>query len=70
MQWSSDQYGELPLAVRVTLTMKDPIAERIAEFQGATADASPTRKFVHVVRLPLARPVVETEEEELSEAGL
>lgn len=51
LQWSTDVFGELPLAVRVTLTM-------LAPGQGAGTGGEPaTRVFAHVVRLPLARPL-------------
>lgn len=51
LQWSTDVFGELPLAVRVTLTM-------LAPGQGAGPGGEPaTRVFAHVVRLPLARPL-------------
>ena len=53
-EWSSDQYGELPLAVQVRLSMPDPTAS-----SSLTSVDMPTRTFVHVVRLPLARPIVE-----------
>ncbi|TWT52460.1 Pseudopilin GspJ [Rubripirellula amarantea] len=58
--WSSDEYGELPMAVKVQLTMSDVLS----------TDENATRVFSHVVRLPMARPVEEEEDEELSEAGL
>ena len=51
LQWSTDVFGELPQAVRVTLTM-------LAPGQGAGPGGEPaTRVFAHVVRLPLARPL-------------
>ena len=73
LQWSSDEYGELPLAVQVRLSLRD---ERLVE-----ADSSPTtatsvtdpsqiRTFHHIVRLPLARMIDESSEEDLSGAGI
>ena len=71
LEWSSDEYGELPLAVQVRLTLGD---------QRATADETtvPTstlntgelRTFSHIVRLPLAKPIEEESEEDLSGVGL
>lgn len=61
LSWSSDDFGELPMAVKVQLTMQDV----------SSTDESATRVFTHVVRLPMARPVEEeSEDEELSEAGI
>ncbi len=54
LMWNSDEYGELPLAVKVELTMSDPTA---FSADGNGLDATATRTFTHVVRLPLARPV-------------
>jgi type II secretory pathway pseudopilin PulG len=65
LEWSSDQYGELPLAVQVRLYMADPQTA----ITGEVTDTSSTRTFMHVVRLPLARPI-EEEETELMEAGI
>ena len=60
LEWSSDEYGELPMAVKVSLTMAD-----------ATNPDEPTaRVFSHVVRLPMAKPIDDSEEDELTEAGL
>ena len=73
VMWSSDEYGELPLAVQVKLYMVDPV---LAATQGADSLASITpgsdsvRVFSHIVRLPMARPVEEEEEDELAGAGL
>lgn len=66
-EWSSDEYGELPMAVQVRLYMNDPETA----ITGEITDSSMTRTFMHVVRLPLARPIEEeTESEDLSEAGI
>ncbi len=67
--WSSDEYGELPLAVQVRLYMATPQAAISAgSISGSQAADDELRTFMHVVRLPLARPV--EEEEDLSEAGI
>jgi type II secretory pathway component PulJ len=65
LQWSSDEYGELPLAVQVQLTMR-------VERQGAedvttvladgVSNPDELRIFNHIVRLPLARPIEQTTE--------
>jgi hypothetical protein len=52
LEWSSDSYGELPLAIQVTLTMTDAEAET-AELENRT--------FRHIVRLPLAKPIEQEE---------
>ena len=52
--WSSDEYGELPLAVRVQLTMRDLTA----------GDSDATRTFSHTVGLLMARVVDETESDD------
>ena len=73
LQWSSDEYGELPLAVQVRLTLRD---ERMSAEPSAltattaTMDLSQLRTFHHIVRLPLAKPIDESEEEDLSGAGI
>jgi len=73
LQWSSDEYGELPLAVQVRLTMRD---ERMsAEEAAATTPTIATgtgelRTFTHIVRLPLARIIDQSEEEDLTGAGI
>lgn len=54
IEWSSDEFGELPLAVRVTLTMLDPVATAAT---GSGGGEPSTRSFVHIVRLPMARPI-------------
>ncbi|NND98933.1 MAG: type II secretion system protein [Pirellulaceae bacterium] len=66
MEWSSDDFEELPLAVRISLSMTDP--------QAIVAGLSPgdeyaTRIFTHIVRLSMAKPI-EEEEDELTEAGI
>jgi type II secretory pathway pseudopilin PulG len=72
-EWSSDDYGELPLAVQVRLYMLDPVLAANQDpaalaAQGTSSEAM--RVFTHIVRLPLARPIEETEEEPLGETGL
>ena len=53
--WSSDEYGELPLAIQVRLTMKDT----------ASTDLDATRTFHHTITLLMARMVDETKSDEL-----
>lgn len=67
LEWSSDEYGELPLAVQVHLYMADPSAAITGN--SYSLDSNDVRMFSHVVRLPLARPI-EEEEEDLSGTGL
>ena len=54
IEWNSDQFGELPLAVKISLTMSAPATYGASE-------AEP-RVFTHVVRLSLAKPIEEDEE--------
>lgn len=73
IEWSSDDYGELPLAVSVMLTMRDqPLSEEESGSLGSSevADPSQIRVFTHIVRLPLARIIELEEEEDLSGAGI
>ncbi len=65
-EWSSDVYGELPLAVQVRLHMVQPTADASAD----PTDAENIRTFMHVIRLPMARPIEEEEEDLLSGAGV
>lgn len=65
LEWSSDEYGELPLAVQVRLYMADPQTA----ITGEITDTSTVRTFMHVVRLPLAQPI-EEEETDLLEVGI
>ncbi|QDT03267.1 hypothetical protein K227x_16490 [Rubripirellula lacrimiformis] len=60
LQWSSDEYGELPMAVKVQLTMADPT---VMLSDGSGLDPDATRVFTHVIRLPLARPIDTTDED-------
>jgi type II secretory pathway pseudopilin PulG len=72
IEWSSDEYGELPLAVQVQLTMLDPVSAATQNSQtlSATSPGSDgTRTFKHIVRLPMARPIDDTEDD-LSGVGL
>ncbi|MEM9644227.1 MAG: prepilin-type cleavage/methylation domain-containing protein [Planctomycetota bacterium] len=64
IQWSSDEMGELPLAIRVTVVVDDSLTD-----QAEDSIDSPTRTFQHVIRLPMANPVDETDES-LSGVGL
>lgn len=69
LEWSSDAYGELPLAVMVKLYMADPnvAANSMTAVTSANQFDTSVRTFTHIVRLPLARPV---EDEDLAGAGL
>ena len=70
IEWSSDQYEELPLAVKVTLSMATPQVAAAGNVADVT-DPNSIRTFVHVVRLPMARMIEEEEEEEdLEGAGI
>jgi hypothetical protein len=69
LEWSSDTYEELPLAISVSLTLK---AEGQEESGVVSSDGllGSARVFTHIVRLPLAKPIDQTDEEDLSEVGL
>ena len=71
LEWSSDEFGELPLAVQVKIYMIDPA---LAATQDAdtlsTLGTESMRTFSHIVRLPMAVPIEQEEEEDLTEAGL
>lgn len=72
LEWSSDEYGELPLAVQVSLYMADPASFVSGDLPLPTTPSmsdGTMRTFTHIVRLPLARPI-EEDEEDLSGAGL
>ncbi len=76
LEWSSDVYGELPLAVQVRLTMADERAiDQASEVvvpapTTSIIDPSALRTFTHIVRIPLARPIEETSEDDLAGAGI
>ncbi|MCD0458911.1 prepilin-type N-terminal cleavage/methylation domain-containing protein [Roseiconus lacunae] len=61
IEWNSDEMGELPLAVKIQLTMIDPLID---------ANDQTPRMFSHIVQLPMAKFIVEEEEDELSGAGI
>lgn len=65
LQWNSDELGELPLAVKIQMSMTDLYADA----NGAATSDLGSRMFQHVVRLPMGK-YIEEEEDELSEAGL
>ena len=71
LEWSSDEFGELPLAVQVTIYMIDP-ALAATEDEDTLSSLGPEsmRSFTHIVRLPMAVPIETAEEDDLSEAGL
>ena len=67
IEWSSDTYEELPLAIRISLSMINPDLPADADQESAV------RTFTHIVRLPMAKLIEEEEteeEDELSEAGV
>lgn len=61
IQWNSDELGALPLAVKIQMSMIDPLVQ--------DSDQEP-RIFQHIVRLPMGKVIEEEEEDELAEAGL
>lgn len=66
LEWSSDELEELPLAVRVDLTMTNAVTLA----RGDTLDSeNSTRTFSHVIRLPMAKPIEEEEEEVAETTG-
>ena len=67
LQWNSDEYEELPLAVRIDLSMTNPVA--IAGGMSPD-DEGAIRTFMHIVRLPMAKPMSTEEEEEEAESGI
>ncbi len=71
LEWNSDSYGELPLAVQVRLQMGDPVLAASSPSSSALSTGldETTRSYMHVVRLPMARPIDESDEA-LMEAGL
>ncbi|GAF70583.1 unnamed protein product, partial [marine sediment metagenome] len=71
LQWSSDQVGALPLAVRVTINVSNPVTVSLQQDSSSSTNDDSARTFTHVIRLPLAKLVDNSEsDEELSEAGL
>lgn len=71
LAWSSDEYGELPLAVQVRLTLGDGTAsEAETAVPASTISTGELRTFSHIVRLPLAKPIEEEPVDDLSGAGL
>ena len=71
LQWNSDEYAELPMAIQVELTMNDPVAAAANDQQGIPATGAVTRTFRHVIRMPMARPIdTSASGNELEEAGL
>ena len=69
LEWSSDAYEELPLAISVTLRLRpDRVEDDGSDTAALLSDSA--RIFTHIVRLPLANPIEQEEEDGLSEAGL
>lgn len=64
LEWSSDDYGELPLAVQVTIALNDPNSD----LDSTLATGEAPRTFTHIVRLPLAQPIEEEEDSLLGTA--
>lgn len=60
--WNSDEFGQLPFAVRVRISMNDV----------SSVEENAVRQFSHVVQIPLARPTEtdDTADANLEEAGL
>lgn len=60
--WNSDEFGQLPFAVRVRISMNDV----------SSIEDNAVRQFSHVVQIPLARPAEtdDTADANLEEAGL
>lgn len=71
MEWNSDTYGGLPLAVQVQLTLSEP---GIALDSVNVADSDQVRTFRQIIRLPMGRPLEEDEStvtsDPLSAAGI
>jgi type II secretory pathway pseudopilin PulG len=61
LEWSSDEYEELPLAIRIDLSMADPSALAAGT---SLDDENAIRTFSHIVRLPMAKIIEEEEESE------
>ncbi|MGB7347048.1 MAG: prepilin-type N-terminal cleavage/methylation domain-containing protein [Pirellulaceae bacterium] len=66
LEWSSDELVELPLAIRIDLSMTSTMAESAGLSIG---DEGATRVFTHIVRLPMAKMIEEEEEETTDTAG-
>ncbi|MEM9586895.1 MAG: prepilin-type N-terminal cleavage/methylation domain-containing protein, partial [Planctomycetota bacterium] len=66
IEWSSDEMGELPLAVKVVMQVSDPNTALGAEVDALVEP----RTFAHVVRLPMARVIEEEDDAALTEAGI
>ena len=64
--WDSDEFGCLPVAIEVTLTMLEPN-------NSGDTNISPealTRQYIQIIRLPMGRPVETDTTAGLSAAGL
>lgn len=60
LEWSSDEMVELPLAIRIDLSMLSTSAMATGASPG---DENAMRVFSHIVRLPMAKPIEEEEED-------
>ena len=59
IEWNSDEYEEMPLAVRVDLSLKSPLAEAAGLDEN---DENAIRVFTHIIRLQNAEPIEEEED--------
>lgn len=66
MYWDSDEFGCLPVAIEVTLTMLEPVSGDTTN----VSEAAMTRDYVQIIRLPMGRPVETTATSGLTAAGL
>lgn len=66
LEWSSDEMEELPLAVRVDLAMTNAVTLARGD---STDSEDAVRTFTHVIRLPMAKPIEEEEEEVAETTG-
>jgi type II secretory pathway pseudopilin PulG len=63
--WDSDEFGSLPVAIEVTLTMLEPSGDDASE-EGAML----TTQYQQIIRLPMGRTVASSDLSGLSAAGL
>lgn len=61
IEWNSDSFGELPMAIKIQMSMVDPMVD-VSEQE--------VRVFQHIVKLPMAKFIEEEEEEDLSGVGI
>ena len=63
--WDSDEQGGLPLAIEVTLEVMEQSPTEIDP-----NSVPSTRQYVQIIRLPMARPILDESTEDLSSAGI